>query len=203
MKYINLANNRFRSFGVLFAKWAIKDDTHVNVKGNPIEVVIFREFSGTIPDFLFQLSDSLLVVDLEVNQKLVGTIPTQIGLLTNLIDWKSYETKLTGTLPSELGNLLKLEKLDIADCYFTGDVPSQLGKLSMLEHITLDSNRFSGTFPQQIFKLSSLIDVHLHRNPNLTGHLAFNNTFPYLEDLQIHDTSFSGTVPRKIGSLKS
>jgi len=39
------------------------------------------------------------------NQGLTGTIPTELGQLTNLASFSTTECSFTGTLPSELGNL--------------------------------------------------------------------------------------------------
>ena len=204
LKRLNLADNLFGSLGVLFAKWALNDGyTDVNLRGNPIRVVIFREFTGTIPDCIFQLSDSLEVVDLEINKNLFGTIPAKVGLLTNLVEWKSYETNLSGTLPPEFGDLPKLEKIDIANCRHTGTIPASLGRLTNMQLITFDYNDLSGELPQEIFQLSSLVALHLHFNSNIRGYIPndVDVSFPVLEELSIHGTHIDGSIPTTIGNM--
>ena len=51
--------------------------------------------------------------------ELTGTIPTEVGLLTNLQRLWLYRNDLTGSVPSELENLTNLEllKLEENDAY--------------------------------------------------------------------------------------
>ena len=45
---------------------------------------------------------------------LTGTLPTQLGLLTNLINLEvDVNPELSGSLPTELGRLTKLTELDL------------------------------------------------------------------------------------------
>lgn len=55
--------------------------------------------------------------------KLVGTIPPELGRLTNLSSLDLLENNLTGAIPSELGQLTKLETLILLGNHFTGRLP--------------------------------------------------------------------------------
>ena len=61
--------------------------------------------------------------------RLSGTIPTELGRLTELTSLKLDANRLSGTIPSELGLLRKLETLDLYDNPLQGDVPSELARL--------------------------------------------------------------------------
>ena len=65
---------------------------------------------------------------------LIGTLPSQIGLLTNLLqsaDGNSFlaGNKLEGRLPTELGRLTEVESLKLFRNSFVGGLPTELGNL--------------------------------------------------------------------------
>jgi hypothetical protein len=64
---------------------------------------------GEIPPELGLLSDSLEMIELDVNV-LTESIPSQLGLLTNLIEFKLDQNELRGSLFTELGKLTSLRK---------------------------------------------------------------------------------------------
>jgi hypothetical protein len=63
---------------------------------------------GSIPPEVALLSDSLLSLRFENDKMLTGTIPTELGLLTNLAFFYFVDTALSGTIPSELGCLTQV-----------------------------------------------------------------------------------------------
>ena len=63
------------------------------------------------------------------------------------VDLYLFENKLNGTIPTELGLLSNLEWLDLFKSQLTGTIPSELGLLSNLISLSLDSNQFTGTVP--------------------------------------------------------
>ena len=58
---------------------------------------------------------------------LTGTIPEELGSLTNLKSLALSGNQLTGTIPEELGNLTNLKSLSIWDNQLTGTIPEELG----------------------------------------------------------------------------
>mmetsp|Transcript_15893 Transcript_15893/g.21280 ORF Transcript_15893/g.21280 Transcript_15893/m.21280 type:complete len:159 (+) Transcript_15893:315-791(+) len=47
------------------------------------------------------------------NNQLEGAIPTEFGLLTNMVFFRLENNELNGTVPRELGNLSKINKLSL------------------------------------------------------------------------------------------
>ncbi|MDE0080174.1 MAG: hypothetical protein OXO50_21830, partial [Caldilineaceae bacterium] len=57
------------------------------------------------------------------------------------------ENGLSGSIPPELGNLTELESLGLADNRLSGEIPPELGNLIYLESLYLNNNELSGEIP--------------------------------------------------------
>ena len=64
-----------------------------------------------------------------------GTIPSELGKLTNLEGLYLYSNQLK--IPSELGNLTQLGRVVPLGQQLSGTIPSELGKLTNLEAVPL------------------------------------------------------------------
>lgn len=107
---------------------------------------------------------------------LVGTIPTEIGLLSDLAIWGM-----------ERGGL-------------TGNIPSEIGQLSGLIFLDLDFNDLSGSLPTEIYLLTGLTQFDVNNN-RLSGNIDQIGVFEQLEFLQIHANLFTGEIPPSMGGL--
>jgi hypothetical protein len=47
------------------------------------------------------------------SSELTGSIPPEIALLSNLVEYIPYNNSLTGFIPSEIGSLTKMERLSL------------------------------------------------------------------------------------------
>lgn len=113
---------------------------------------------------------------LDGRSKLNGTIPTQIGSCTKLVELRLSGNDLTGALPSALGSLSSLGKCSIQSNNFsigsshslipetiyvnsndlTGTLPTQLGDCISLSRLVVNTNRLQGTVPSELSMLPSL-----------------------------------------------
>ena len=66
------------------------------------------------------------------DNNLTGTIPTELGLLSNLGLLGLHWNQLTGTIPTELGLLSNLYALQLSSNQLTGSVPTSLASLPLL-----------------------------------------------------------------------
>ncbi len=64
-----------------------------------------------------------------------------------VIEIKLSDNNLSGSIPSQLGKLSNLEILDLNSNQLSGNIPSQLGNLSYLEILNLGKNQLSGSIP--------------------------------------------------------
>ncbi|KAK3287548.1 hypothetical protein CYMTET_4940 [Cymbomonas tetramitiformis] len=93
--------------------------------------------------------------DLQYNG-LTGTVPTQMGALTQLTRLDLYNNSLTGTVPTQMGALTQQNSLYLYDNSLTGTVPTQMGALTQLTRLYLHDNSLTGTVPTQMGALAQL-----------------------------------------------
>ncbi len=139
-------------------------------------------------------------IDLEENN-LVGTIPPEIGCMSDLLDLRLHRNSLTGVIPGEIGNLSTLQYLNLAVNGFTGSIPSQLGNLNNLEYLYLYQNSFIGNIPPEIGDLTQLRVLLLGAN-QLAGSIPVQlGNLVNLEYLNLHGNQLTGCIPEELGEL--
>ena len=72
------------------------------------------------------------LLDVFISEMAGATIPTEIGLSTNL-QYLQIEGSVSGTIPTQIGKLTHLRVLRSLGGHLNGSFPSQLGKLACLE----------------------------------------------------------------------
>ncbi len=107
--------------------------------------------------------DRVTQVTLSTNA-LSGTLPSELGNLTNLTSLKLYENQLSGTIPSELGNLTNLDHLYLFSNQLSGSIPSELGDLTDLTDLRLNGNQLSSSIPFEMGNLTNLTILFLQSN---------------------------------------
>jgi len=125
-------------------------------------------FTGNFPSHLWQIS-TLKYLFLAFNTEFkLGTIPTEFGRLTNLVDLSLQKTDRIGHIPTELSNLKKLNLLDLNSNLLDGPIPYQFGELTNLKFLLLKENSLTGDIPPQFEHLTKLDTLLLDDN-NLSG----------------------------------
>jgi hypothetical protein len=97
---------------------------------------------------------------------LTGTIPNDIGLLTNLASLSVTDSRLTGTIPSSLGDLFGLRRLWLYGNQLIGEIPSSLNKLERLELAEFHNNSLSGSMPDGV---CNAVKVNEYEHASLTA----------------------------------
>jgi len=121
-----------------------------------------NQLSGSIPPELGLLTN-LQFLWLSYNQ-LSGRIPPELGRLTKLQTiWISYN-QLSGSIPPEFGQLTNLVSLDLASNQLSGSIPPELGQLTNLEQLFLYDNYLSGSIPPELVNLKKLGTLSLRNN---------------------------------------
>ena len=156
---------------------------------------------GTIPSELGNLSN-LQGLSLWGNQ-LTGEIPPELGGLSNLTRLLLDGNQLTGEIPPELGGLSNLTYLNLAGNQLTGEIPPELGGLPNLTELILAGNQLTGEIPPELGGLSNLTYLILAGN-QLTGMIpAELGDLSNLERLLLWRNQLSGEIPPELGNLSN
>ena len=132
-----------------------------------------------------------------------GSIPPEVGELTNLVELIFSGNQLSGSLPPEVGKLTNLTYLDLYDNQLSGSIPPELGNLSKLRELDLRRNQLSGSLPPEVGKLTNLVELYLSGNqfsgpiPPELGNLS------RLGWLDLYDNQLSGSIPPEVGKLSN
>ena len=85
------------------------------------------------------------ILFLEYNE-LSGSIPPELGQVTNLTWLDLSSNKLSGSIPPELGRLTNLTQLELGANYdLSGTIPSELGELTNLESLSISFTQLRGS----------------------------------------------------------
>lgn len=146
-----------------------------------------------------------------------------------LISLQLPSANLSGTLPKEIGQLTNLQSLYLSVNALSGPVPLELGYSPYLSDIDLSHNLLKGSLPTSIWNLCDrLVSLRLHGNslsgslpepalPDATcknlqfldlGQNVFTGNFPEyivgfhgLKQLDLGDNMFTGPIPDTITGL--
>ncbi|CAB9497226.1 LRR receptor-like serine threonine-protein kinase [Seminavis robusta] len=143
----------------------------------------FNQITGPLPSELGSFT-SITRLDARFNN--ISGLPTELGLMTDLLYLMLRDNAIAGALPSEMGNLsnmayLSLERnliigafpstfnhssarqFDLRDNRLT-DIPTEIGNLGNdIEQLDLSYNKIA-TLPSQLFLLTSLFVLQLDGN---------------------------------------
>jgi len=159
----------------------------------------FNNLSGSIPSELGILTN-LTDLDLSSNS-LGGSIPSELGNMTNLTRLWLYSNALSGSIPAELGNLTNLDSLWLDGNSLGGSIPAELGNLTNLTRLYLNNNSFSGSIPAELGNLTNLTRLSLYDN-TLSGSIpAELGNLTKLTSLYLYNNSLSGSIPAELGNL--
>ncbi|KAJ1396853.1 Serine/threonine-protein kinase, active site [Sesbania bispinosa] len=143
-------------------------------------------FDGTLQPNMFHTLPNLQFFQLVGINSQRFLINKLIGLVTN---------SLSGTLPGEVGRLTNINWLDLSENLLSGNIPGTIGQCMRLEYLYLQGNSFHGIMPSSLASLKGLQRVDLSRN-SLSGSIpkGFQN-ISFLEYLNVSYNMLNGEVP--------
>ena len=173
----------------------------IPVEGLPdrVRVLSLGGLSGTIPPELGKLSE-LDYLRLDGN-RLTDNIPKELKDLAKLEYLHLNNNLLTGEIPGELGELANLRELSLSANRLTGEVPAELGSLSKLRWLQLGGNRLVGEIPAELSILTHLKVLDLSRNL-LTGKVPMTlSNLTNLKRLYLNENQLTGMIPLTLSNL--
>ena len=123
----------------------------------------------------------------------MGTLPPEIGQLTNLTSINLRANGLIGTIPSSFRSLTKLQHLALQYNQLTGGIPTWIGELTALSTLVLSNNKLEGQMPSSLFTLSRLTVLAVDDNM-LSGSLGQINLLTNLVSAYLEGNSFVDAV---------
>ena len=155
---------------------------------------------GTIPDEIGELTNCL-TINIAGNN-LSGGIPNSISKLDNLVSLSLINNGLGGEIPSDLFLLKNLTFLQLIAENLTGSITNAIFDLEKIESLNLGENNLSGSIPEEIGQLLTLKNLILIKN-NLSGEIpkSIGNLKNIESSLWLSDNQLSGEIPHEIGNL--
>lgn len=135
------------------------------------------------------------------NNRLKGTIPSELSVLTDLIlvDWSV--NGVTGPLPDFVGEKWRnLEYLLLSKNDFQGTLPPSIGNLTKLEELILTHTNLKGSIPTEINQLTELRVFKMDHN-NFDGSIPPLGNLASLEYLVCYSNFLTGSLPESIYQL--
>ncbi|CAB9511418.1 leucine rich repeat [Seminavis robusta] len=161
-------------------------------------VFIGNFLSGTIPESIWHLPLNTLALG---QNQLTGTIPTEIGLLSNLTYLSLAFNGFSGEIPSQIGFLTDVAIVNLYFSSFTGTIPTEIGQLSAVDFLGLNSCTFTGTIPTEIGLLTNLRLGFGADGNSLTGSVPSEiGQNINLEALSLGNTNLTGTIPSELAN---
>ncbi len=147
-----------------------------DASGRVVSLSLYENnLTGTIPTELGNLTN-LKSLELSFNKNLSGPIPPDIGRLSQLEALRLRRTGVSGRVPAEFGMLANLRNLALGESALSGPLPPELGKLVHLELLSLDQNHLTGSIPPELGHLANLRELRVARNAGLSGTLPASLT---------------------------
>ncbi|XVF71651.1 hypothetical protein PTKIN_Ptkin12aG0056500 [Pterospermum kingtungense] len=157
--------------------------------------------NGILPTSISNLSASVEEFGAS-DCKIKGTIPVEIGNLSNIMSLDFSENELSGSIPATTGRLLEVQGLYFADNKLQGSIPYNICQLESLSELDLSGNVLQGPIPMCFGDLISMRSLYLDSN-------KLDSTIPFsfwgLKDILRVDLSsnyLNGSLPLDIGNLK-
>ena len=113
---------------------------------------------------------------------------------------------LLGTIPVELGSLTQLQEIDLSRNHLTGEIPTELGSLTQLRVIDLSRNQLTGPIPESLNQLGNITILRLNDNL-LSGDLSrlrgLTERFPYFNYWSLESNRFNVDACYSVGLFAS
>ncbi|KAI3512321.1 hypothetical protein L1887_19636 [Cichorium endivia] len=160
-----------------------------------------NSLEGPVPFSLLNCT-GLQLLDLSKNN-LSGYIPNGIFSLSSLtISLGLSDNHFVGSLPSEVGNLRNLVSFDVSNNMMSGVIPANLGACTSLVVLSMAGNSIQGEIPESLRLLRGLEILDLSRN-NFTGKIPeFLGDFVFFKSLNLSFNHFMGKLPEQ-GAFKN
>ncbi|KAI5057934.1 hypothetical protein GOP47_0027949 [Adiantum capillus-veneris] len=157
-----------------------------------------NQLSGMVPS---SLSNCTRMTNVSLNNNLLEG-PLLAAELPNMLYFDMSNNRLSGSLPSQMGSMTQVQLIDISFNNLSGSIPASLASCVNLFYLNLSSNHLTGSIPSQLAdSLTSLVMLNFSRN-SLSGSIPSNiDELASLQKLDLSFNTLSGNIPNSLGML--
>lgn len=156
-----------------------------------------NRLEGSIPSTVGMFSEMTFFS--VASNHLEGVIPEELWQMTNLINLQVYSNTLTGTLSSRVGSLVQLQRLYVMDNLLSQSLPSTIGSLSSIIDFYVYQNEFTNVIPSSLCDLTSANVVAMFLN-QLSGPIPSCTLVPKATYFDISRNALTGSIPAMFGN---
>ncbi|XP_021716967.1 leucine-rich repeat extensin-like protein 6 [Chenopodium quinoa] len=128
-----------------------------------------------------------------------GSLPEELGLLTDLALLHLNSNRFFGTIPSSFSHLKLLHEIDLSNNLFCGEFPKALLCLSSLKFLDIRYNHFEGSIPSAVFDLK--LDALFLNNNNFSSTLPTNLANSPVSVFVVANNNLNGCFPSEITKM--
>lgn len=135
--------------------------TSINLKGNNL--------TGKIPASLGEtlaVTRALLEAETRSDDDATTRATENVSILGGLKELDLSDNKISGSIPSEIGNLTSLTKLNLSNNNLTGGLPATIVNLTKLEVLSVENNQLTEKVSDEI--MNSAMWKNLKSEPDLS-----------------------------------
>ncbi|PPD72207.1 hypothetical protein GOBAR_DD30895 [Gossypium barbadense] len=125
---------------------------------------------------------------------IVGCLPEELGLLTDLALFHINSNPFCGTVPHKFIKLKLMLELDLSNNWFTG----KFLELPLLKFLDLRFNEFEGTIPKELFDKD--LDVIFINHNRFRFNLPDNFGNSHVSVIILANNKFHGCMPASLGN---
>jgi Leucine rich repeat/Leucine rich repeat N-terminal domain len=141
------------------------------------------------------------VAGLDLNHaSLAGTLPEELGLLSDLALFHLNSNKFNGCVPNSFSNFKLVHELDISNNKLSGPFPSQVLCLPNLKYLDIRYNKFKGQVPYEIFDRD--FDAVFINNNKFKFTLPENIGNSKASVLVLANNKLKGCIPKSIMNMR-
>ncbi|KAJ7952811.1 receptor-like kinase [Quillaja saponaria] len=130
------------------------------------------------------------------NSQLLGSIPSDLGLIEHLQILDLSNNSLNGSLPSSLFTAFELRSLNLSNNLLSGEVLDSIVQLRNLQFLNLSDNALAGKVPANLSNMQNLTVASL-KNNYLSGSVP--NGFHTVQVLDLSSNLINGSLPQDFG----
>ncbi|KAK4477470.1 hypothetical protein RD792_016693 [Penstemon davidsonii] len=130
------------------------------------------------------------------NLRLLGSIPSTLGMIEHLRNLNLSNNSLNGSLPISLFSSSKLQSLDFSNNLISGGLPETIGSMKHLEILNLSDNALGGQLPKNLTFLHNLTSISL-KNNYFIGPIP--SGFDFVRVLDLSSNLINGSLPSDFG----